>query len=199
MGNGKYSGRYGMCGQKNKKMKWYRFLISVMQLAFASASAQDTTNTCSNKDFDFWIGHWKIEQEILTAKGDMIKLKASNRVQKELNGCIITENWKGDVQFFWEGMTKAENISAYSVRSYNYTDSTWSIYWADTRSKKIGNPYIGKFIDRTGEFYRTENNSKTKITFSGISKNSVTWTLSLFQSQTDSWLVIWRMVFSRRE
>lgn len=180
-------------------MKWRRLLFPILFFAYTSTGAQKPADTCGNRDFDFWTGRWSIQQEILSEKGDMINLMAVSHVQKELNGCLITENWTGDVQFFWEGMTSPEKISAYSIRSYNYNDSTWSIYWADTRSKIIGSPYVGKFNNGKGEFYRTEKGNKTKITFSGISKNSVTWTLSVYQSQSDTWLVIWRMNFTRIE
>jgi hypothetical protein len=180
-----------------REKRFLNLLVTYFLFIPAFLNAQKTGNSCINTEFDFWLGNWKIEQEILTGNGNVIKLKAGCIVKKELNNCLITESWNGDVQFFWEGMTMPENISAYSVRSFNYTDSTWSIYWADTRSRGLSAPYKGKFTNGAGEFYKTEGGVKTRIVFSNITDASVDWELSVFQPEAGSWLVLWKMRFTR--
>ena len=160
--------------------------------------AQNPQATCNYTDFDFWLGEWNIEQEILGKNGHYLKLPASNTVEKIVGDCAIIEIWNGDVQFFWEGMSEPEKLSAMSIRTFNETDSTWSIYWMDSRTKKLSDPYIGKFNGQRGEFFRDDETGLSRITFYNITPDSVKWELQVFNKMNDNWTSVWKMKFIRK-
>jgi hypothetical protein len=157
------------------------------------------SDDCKNGEFDFWIGEWNIEQEILNKDGTYSKLAATNSVKKELSGCAIIENWEGDVLFFWEGMSKPEKILGYSIRTFNSADSTWSIYWMDTRTKTLSEPFVGKFSNQIGEFFRENEGGRSKIIFSDINQKIVLWELLLFDKNSHNWVSIWKMKFHKKK
>ena len=161
-------------------------------------SAQIPQATCNYTEFDFWLGEWNIEQEILDKDGNYLKLPARNTVEKIVDDCVIIEKWSGDVQFFWEGMSKPEKLSALSIRTFNETDSTWSIYWIDSRIKKLSNPYIGKFNNHRGEFIREDEARLSKIVFYAITPDLVKWELQVYNKMNNDWTAVWKMKFIRK-
>jgi hypothetical protein len=164
-----------------------------------SITALAQSDVCNNNEFDFWIGEWDIKQEILNKDGTYTNLEATNSVKKEVSGCAIIENWEGDVLLFWEGMTKPEKILGYSIRTYNNADSTWSIYWMDTRTKTLSEPFVGKFSNGIGEFFRENEAGRSKIIFSDIKEPAILWELFFFDKNSHRWVSIWKMKFHRKK
>jgi hypothetical protein len=185
----------------NSFKKDYNMNLKLTGLAlclFKALYAQSPYATCDYTEFDFWLGEWNIQQEILEKNGNYLKLHANNTVEKIVGDCAILEKWNGDVQFFWEGMNEPEKLSAMSIRTFNEVDSTWSIYWIDSRSKKLSKPYIGKFNKQRGEFIRADETSLSKIIFYDITPDSVKWELQVFNRMNNAWTVVWKMKFIRK-
>lgn len=156
-----------------------------------------------HQEFDFWLGSWNIKQKILKADGTWFESKAKTKVTKILDGCAIQENWEGEVQFFWEGMTNPEKIKALSVRSFDVKTKKWTIYWMDTQSPQF-TIFEGNFNNGKGEFYRkiTDENGKQtiiRITFSEIKSNSVRWDLAVSSDDSKTFSTLWIMEMRRRE
>lgn len=151
--------------------------------------------------FDFWIGDWEIEQEILQADGSWLKLPARTSVQTALDGCALIENWEGQVLFFWEGMKTAEPMKGLSVRAYDSKTGQWLIHWMDTRSPSFGSPFVGGFADGRGQFFRAFETAEGKrvgrITFSEPAQNVVSWDLAISKDGRQTWNVIWKMRMTR--
>jgi len=98
-------------------------LSALMPLAaFSQAAvpkAVQHANPCDDdqfRQFDFWLGDWDV-----ASAGDGIH-RGSSHISKEMNGCLVWENW-----------TSAG--SSYFGKSYNTWNPNlkrWEQYWVDT-------------------------------------------------------------------
>jgi hypothetical protein len=195
---------------KNLRLIFNMIIVLVLFLlvAFAmgipgSGSNQDADAEAPAHAFDFWIGDWNIEQQILQQDGSWLELPAHTSVSATLDGLALIEHWNGQVQFYWEGMTESQSIKGLSVRAYDPKTAKWYIHWMDTRSPRFGDPYAGNFIDGRGEFFReweTPAGKRTgRITFSDITPDSLNWTLAISSDEGKTWQTIWKMKMRREE
>lgn len=152
--------------------------------------------------FDFWIGDWDVAQRFPQPDGRTIELQARTSVTAALDGCALVERWRGEVLFFWEGMAKPEPMSGFSVRAWDPQSRAWHIHWMDSRTPRFGDPYVGTFADGRGEFFREwdtpQGRRAGRITFSGISPDSVDWALAISSDGRQTWRTIWTMAMRRR-
>lgn len=163
----------------------------------------DPCNSPEVRQFDFWLGDWDIDQNILQADGTWLELSAKTHVEKDLEGCALIEHWEGKVQFFWEGMKKPEPMHGLSVRAYDPESNRWRIHWMDTRHPKFGT-FEGGFSDSVGTFLKSSTGSDgkpllTRIMFSDISHDAVTWTLAVSRDNGEQWQSLWIMDMRRRQ
>ena len=177
-------------------------------LLFSEAQGQDREPVNSNpcdapeaREFDFWIGSWDITQKILRRDGTWLELPATTNVVKDLEGCALVEHWEGTVEFFWEGMKEPQAMRGLSVRSYDPETKQWRIYWMDTRHPKFG-VFEGRFRDSIGTFLKSSTAADgkpllTRIRFSNMSGESVTWTLDISKDNGDQWTPLWIMEMKR--
>lgn len=176
------------------------FLLVIICFVLCVNSFAQTPNPYEMNDakaFDFWLGSWNIKQKILKDDGSWFESKATTKVSQILNGGAIQENWEGEVQFFWEGMTKPERIEALSVRSFDAKTKKWTINWMDTRSPQFS-VFEGNFANGKGEFFRkvaSENGKQTiiRIIFSDIKTNSVRWDLAVSSDNGRTFSTLWVM------
>ncbi len=152
------------------------------------------------REFDFWLGEWEIEQRILSAEGGWIDLPAKTRVASSADGCVITENWSGEVQFFWEGMTTPEPIWGYSARRYDPREETWAIFWMDGRNPYFAKPMVGGFEDGRGEFFRDDgDNKRARIVFDRRGEDRIFWELAISSGAGADYAPIWTMDMRRAD
>jgi len=188
--------------------RWLRGASALLLVAGAPVlasplPAQDAGPCDSTKAraFDFWLGDWTIEQRILTADGRWRAFPARTSVSRAAGGCALVERWEGTVQFFWEGMTRPEKLSALSVRAYDSAANEWRIHWMDSRSPRFGPPYVGGFTDGVGEFFSSRQTPdgprRSRITFSEITADSVHWDLAVSSDDGRTWTRIWIMEMRR--
>jgi hypothetical protein len=154
------------------------------------------------RQFDFWLGNWRIEQEIRTADGGSARFAAADQVEAAASGCAVVEHWHGVVQFYWEGMTSPDSLWALSVRSYDAARDVWSIYWLDSRHATFGPPFVGRFDGVRGTFTRRSVRpdgtlSLSRIVFDPVNADSVEWRLDVSRGDGTPWTTIWRMHFHR--
>lgn len=150
------------------------------------------SQNCNNNDFDFWIGKWEINHQILRSDGTWIELTAENTVKKEAGGCVVTENWEGETYYYWDGMEQPQKINGYSFRYFDSGLAKWKIYWVDSWNMELGEPYLGVFSNNTGEFFRKTTNGQSKISFVIESDTTISWSLSVLNPQ-NIWKTIWKM------
>ncbi|MGD9967470.1 MAG: hypothetical protein AB7Q23_10080 [Hyphomonadaceae bacterium] len=188
-----------------------RAAVAAWSLAALTGCATPPINTqnsplgCTSiesRAFDFWLGEWDIAQRILNADGSWLELPAQTAVNASPNGCVLTEHWQGDVRFFWEGMTAAEPLFGYSVRTYDPSLRQWRIYWMDSHAPRFESPYVGNFENGRGEFRRefaTPDGARLgRIVFDNITPETVNWELSVSSDEGQSWTALWIMEMQRR-
>jgi tetratricopeptide (TPR) repeat protein len=79
-------------------------------------------NTSENRQFDFWLGEWKV----VTTQGETPA--GDSKIELILGDCVVQENW-----------TSAGNIG-YSGKSYNIYNAAlkrWEQYWVDNTGGNI--------------------------------------------------------------
>jgi hypothetical protein len=69
-------------------------------------------NDATSRQFDFWLGHWRV-----TEKG---KPAGDNRIERILEGCALLENWTG-----------AQGGEGKSLNFYDRDDGLWHQTWID--------------------------------------------------------------------
>ncbi len=163
---------------------FYLFLFIKPLIAIQNSLVLDTIscNSSENRQFDFWIGDWDIQQKILNIDGTWLETKAHTSVRSILNGCALEEHWEGDVKFFWSGMQNIKHMKGFSIRCFNPKEKKWIIHWLDNNSLNMGTGVSGNFKNGKGEFFSESNNANgnniTRIIFSNITENSVHWDLA---------------------
>ena len=185
--------------------KIFFFLLSVFLVRSISAATISGDSVYCNspeaRQFDFWIGNWNIDQEIIQKDGSWLKTKARDSVFSILKGCAIEEHWHGDVKFFWAGMKETKPLEGFSIRYYDTNKKKWHIKWMDNFNPKLGDGMTGNFKNGKGQFFHENTTKKgtqiSRITFSDIADNSVHWDLSLSRDNGKTWTKIWIMEMKR--
>ncbi len=138
------------------------------------------SSTSSYNDFDFYTGHWNIQNRKLKTRLDNCQewdeFEATGTMRKILHGFGNTDNFIAafDGKLF-EGM---------ALRIFNPETKLWSIYWTDTTRGTLDKPVIGSFDNNIGKFY-------CKDVFNGRD------ILMMFQwDKTDPEKPIWSQAFS---
>src|ERR1700738_2597666 len=85
-----------------------------LPLPARAAPAARPCATPLNRQFDFWIGRWRVT-DAATKKFD-----GTNDVTRELGGCVLQEHWKG-----------AEGSAGTSFNLYDASRKRWHQTWVD--------------------------------------------------------------------
>jgi tetratricopeptide (TPR) repeat protein len=111
------NGGFMQAGRMENDAEWNAVRSNDQFIALAK-QAQHNANPCGDaefKEFDFWVGDWDV-----ASAADGIH-RGSSHISKEMNGCVVWENW-----------TSAG--SPYFGKSYNTWNPNlkrWEQYWVD--------------------------------------------------------------------
>lgn len=105
--------------------------------------------TSSRKDFDFYIGKWKIR---------------NRKLKERLNNCTewIEFDSTDDTTHLLKGFANMNKFAAVfdgepfegiAIRLFNPKTRLWSIYWADSNAVAFDPPMIGSFDGTIGKLY----------------------------------------------
>ena len=164
-----------------------KILLAVFCISLSTLKAQNTDNKpCSTEEagqFDFWTGNWNLTYN------DTVH--ATNRITKEMDGCVIYEHFDDPTQSF-RGM---------SWSMYNSKQKKWQQTWVDNQ---------GGYIVLTGGF---ENNKMTlstepkkladgksvqnRMIFYNISSNNFDWNWESTQDEGKTWSLKWKIHYDR--
>lgn len=179
------------------------FMLATLDTVTVSAEEHSSRpcNSSEARAFDFWIGNWRIEQQILHRDGTWLAFDAESSVAPALDGCALVEHWEGSVQFFWEDMHQPSQMKGLSVRAYDPQTQKWYIHWMDTLTPHFGGAYAGNFAEGRGTFFRewemAEGTRVGRITFSDITADSVQWELAVSSDEGRNWTSLWVMNMHR--
>lgn len=154
-------------------------------------------------DFDFLIGHWKVENHRLRQRlqnnQEWENFVATQHMRLLPGGIgnyddFIADNWRPG----FVGM---------SLRLFSPQTKLWSIYWLDNatagldKSGSLLSPVVGKFTNGIGVFEcADELDGKVilvRYTWSDIKPDSARWEQAMSQDQGRSWETNWRMRMQR--
>lgn len=132
---------------------------------------------------DFWIGEWQVENP----QGQLVGF---NTIEKELNGCLVMENWKSN------GPSLGK-----SMNYYDQSTKKWHQKWIDN----AGNPlefegtaannaitYIGQTIDAAAKSVVIQEMTLKKLSDDEVHQ---VWRQSMDGGNT--WLVVFDGMYRR--
>lgn len=157
-----------------------KILLLLLSLPIYVFPQNNNKVPCSSPEFnqfDFWLGKWDLFYSD--------SMHATNQITKDLDGCVIFENFNDPKQQF-----KGKSWSV-----YNPAKQRWEQTWVDNQ---------GAYITLTGAF---ENDKMTLSTAPGISQkrmifynvkeSALDW---VWESTTDSgrtWKQLWKIHYTR--
>ena len=157
-------------------------LAVLLLVAGTAASAQPPApNRCAapeHRQFDFWVGDWRVTTPDGKHAGD-------NTIEKILDGCVLHENWRG-----------ASGGRGYSYNAYDAVRKVWHQTWVDRN---------GGVLLLDGAF---KDGSMVLEGAQGTTLNRITWTPNkdgtvrqLWEASTDqgkSWQVAFDGLYRRK-
>jgi len=111
----------------NMRTAWVATALAFV--AFGASGQQPPAPGCEtpeHRQFDFWVGDWKV-----TAEG---KPAGENRIEKILKGCALLENWTG-----------ASGHQGKSLNFYDVRRGVWHQTWIDHNGMALA--LDGRFED----------------------------------------------------
>jgi hypothetical protein len=149
-----------------------------------------------SRDFDFWIGRWRIRNE---------------RLVKRLQGCTEWEAFeaRGRAWLLPGGLGNMDEFRTdhwpgfvgMSLRLYDPRTRQWSIYWVSNQKGVLEPPVVGSFAGGLGVFEgRDELDGRpivVRFTWSGITGPAVRWEQAFSPDAGRTWETNWIMVMTR--
>jgi hypothetical protein len=142
--------------------RWARILIPVLAAPWlappgsgahasngsGAAAMNDTTRSKDGaRDFDFWMGSWRVHnrrlRERLKGSTEWEEFEATVVARPILGGVANEDEYRTDHAGGFIGM---------SFRFFDPATRQWSIYWADSRRGVLDPPVVGGFTGDTGLF-----------------------------------------------
>ena len=157
-----------------------------------SASARS-----SHKDFDFFIGKWRIKNRKLKTRLDncdeWIEFEATQTNYTALNGLANMDHFYATLNGrAFEGMT---------IRLFNPKTRLWSIYWADSNTGTLDRPVVGSFDKNIGHFYTRDIFQGKDIImlfqWDKTDKDNPVWSQAYSTDNGLTWEWNWYMYMSR--
>jgi hypothetical protein len=148
-------------------------------------------------DFDFYTGRWRIRNE---------------RLVERLQGCTEWETFEAwsHARMLPGGLGNMDEFStehwpgfkAITVRLYDRTTRTWSLYWASGQTGRFEPPVVGAFAGGVGVFEGRDvldgRPIVVRFTWSAITRTTARWEQEFSPDEGRTWEKNWIMV-SRRE
>lgn len=174
--------------------------ITCFLLLSASLFAQeisDTWNFPEARQFDFWIGEWKVQNRFKQADGSWREQGGARvKIFPALNGKAVIEFWNGTARDWKE-------TRGFSLRYFDPETRKWQLALNWPQKDNGGFFFLeGEFRHNRGEFFsgrETQDGGRilNRYTFSDITPNSLRWDSSTSLDGGKTWETKWIMEFSR--
>ena len=151
----------------------------------------------SQKDFDFFIGKWRIKNRKLKTRldncTDWLEFEATQTNYKALDGLANMDHYYATLNGkAFEGMT---------VRLFDPKTRLWSIYWADSNTGKFDKPVVGSFDKNIGHFLTLDHCGSKKIImlfhWDKTDKDNPVWSQAYSEDAGKTWEWNWYMYMTR--
>lgn len=151
------------------------------------------------RDFDFWMGSWKVHNRVLMERlagsTEWVEFEATSIARPLLDGLGNEDEFRTDYDGGFIGM---------SFRFYDPQKDQWAIYWADTRRPGLLDaPVFGSFSGDVGIFegHDTFEGRPIRMRFiwSGITTPTPRWEQAFSEDDGETWETNWIMDFTPLE
>ena len=148
------------------------------------------------KDFDFWMGSWKVHnrylRERLKGSSEWVEFSATSVARPLLDGLGNEDEFRTDHDGGFIGM---------SFRFYDPEKDQWAIYWADTRRPGLLDaPVFGSFSGDVGIFEGDDTFEgrpiRMRFIWSGITTPTPRWEQAFSEDGGETWETNWIMEFT---
>ncbi|MCU6434073.1 hypothetical protein LPB67_09870 [Undibacterium sp. Jales W-56] len=154
-------------------------------------------------DFDFLIGHWRVENRRLVKRlQDNHEWETFEATQYNQSLPAGIGNYDDFVAASWR-----PGFVGMSLRLFNPQTRLWSIYWLDNQSAGLNAagvllpPVVGKFENGIGVFECDDELDgkpiRVRYTWSDIQRDSACWEQAMSPDQGKTWEMNWQMRFQR--
>jgi hypothetical protein len=144
--------------------------------------------------FDFLHGSWSV------ANRTLVKRLADCSDWQEFPATAVCRPFFDGGGNVDEIVFPTKGVSGLTLRLYDRERDEWSIYWADSRTGRLGPPVVGGFRDGRGDFYGDDLNDgqpiRVHFVWSVIDTESARWEQS-FSLDGASWETNWIMELTR--
>ena len=163
----------------------------------AARSAKEAAMTRTDdgaRDFDFWMGSWRIENRRLRRRlagcRDWDTFTATGVARPLPGGLGNQDEFRTD---FWPGFVGT------TYRFHDPVARTWSIFWADNRGHALQPPVVGRFEGDTGIFEGDDvlDDRRIRVRFTWTRGESPRWEQAFSADGGETWEVNWTMVMTR--
>ena len=162
-------------------------------------TAQTTESAVRERDFDFWMGSWKVRnrrlRRRLAGSHDWDVFEATSVARPLLDGLGNEDEFRTDFDGGFIGM---------SFRFFDPETKQWWIYWADTRRcGELDPPVIGSFEGDVGVFEGEDTFEGRPILvrfiWSGVTTPTPRWEQAFSEDDGETWETNWIMDFTQAE
>lgn len=144
--------------------------------------------------FDFLHGQWQVANRALVTR------LAGCTDWDEFPATAVCRPFFGGAGNTDEFVFPTKGRSGMTLRLFDHEQEQWSIYWADSKTGRLGPPVIGGFKDGRGDFYGddVEAGQPVRVHFiwSQITPISARWEQS-FCDDGETWETNWIMELTR--
>ncbi len=163
-------------------------------ILLASLAGQDAT-TSPDRQFDFWVGEWNVQNRLLGDSGYYDAGMAKARIRPILGGKAILEEWNGQPGGH-------ENVFGISIRYYDPEKQRWviALNWPSPQQASFSQ-MEGSFRHGRAEFFPAAAFAMTppratRFTFSDALPDTIRWDMAQ-PVDGGGWTTNWIMEFSR--
>jgi len=153
----------------------------------------------SEKDFDFLIGKWKVDNRKLKSRlsgcSEWTEFEAQVDCRKILHGYGNIDSFQTTIDRMpFEGM---------SLRLFSPKTRLWSIYWANNETVELDIPQVGSFDNKIGSFFARDTYEQKDIIvqfrWDKSNPNTPVWSQAFSPDNGQTWEWNWYMTFQRED
>ena len=162
-----------------------------------AAETDGATGTDGQRDFDFFMGSWRVHNRRLKER-----LRRSDDWEEFEATVVARPIWEGDANADeFDGDGPSGRIQGMTLRLYDPRSQQWRLYWANQGRGILEPPVIGSFKDGRGEFLSQElfegRSIFVRFVWSDITPSSCRWEQAFSADGARTWETNWIMEFTR--
>jgi hypothetical protein len=151
--------------------------------ATESLPPADQCNTATHRQFDFWVGSWKVY------RADNDKLVARSLIEKLYNGCAVRENWM-----------PLHGFGGGSLNSYEPRLKQWRQFWTDSGNEvhDYSGSWDGKRLVMTGSSEDPSGKKqRLRMTYEQLGNGDVVQTGYVSPGGSKDWKLDYKLIYRR--